>query len=136
MQDDFGIVPMPKYDAEQEQYYSKTDQYGLLFGVPVSASNLDRVGEIMEYMAWLSNDTVLPAYYEVNLKDKKIRDARASEMLDLIKNSRFYVISSLIGVNVVDAIVNGFIEGNIASAYDSKKSSFETKLEDILEYIS
>ena len=90
MEDDFGIVPVPKYDSAQENYYHRANAYSALFAVPSTALDTEKVGAVFSYISWLSNQTVLPAYYEVTLKQKRTRDEDAPYMLDLIHNSISY----------------------------------------------
>ncbi|MBQ2707000.1 MAG: extracellular solute-binding protein, partial [Clostridia bacterium] len=128
MKDDFGIVPNPKYDEKQDGYYHKLDKYALIFGVPVTAGDMERVGAVLEYMSWYSNKSVLPAYYETTVKAKRIRDDHAAEMLDLIKQSMLYDFSDLYNLRGDAIIWNAYTSGNLASTWDSSKSAFETKL--------
>ncbi|MBQ4289606.1 MAG: hypothetical protein II719_00260, partial [Clostridia bacterium] len=90
MEDDFGIVPVPKYDSSQENYYHRSNAYSALFAVPSTVLDTEKVGAVFAYISWLSNQTVLPAYYEVTLKQKRTRDEDAPYMLDLIHNSISY----------------------------------------------
>ncbi|MBQ4289695.1 MAG: hypothetical protein II719_00705 [Clostridia bacterium] len=90
MEDDFGIAPLPKYDEYQENYHHRPSVLVHLFSVPSTAVNLDKVGAVFSYMSWLSSQTVLPAYYEVTLKQKRTRDEDSARMLDLIHNTIYY----------------------------------------------
>ena len=132
MEHDFGLVPNPKYNEEQEKYNHLTDTNSLLFGIPKSAGDLEMVGAVMEYSAWLSNGTLVPAYYEINIKDKKMRDDIAYEMLDIIKSSFCYEVSDIYGLGVSSVVQNAYKNGgNIASAY----ASLESSINQILEFV-
>ena len=48
MNDDFGIIPCPKYDESVEGYPSLVDASCNLFVVPVSVSDADRVSAVLE----------------------------------------------------------------------------------------
>ena len=88
MNDDFGILPLPKYDEEQESYYTTFQSWnGRAYVIPTSASDLERTGAIIEYMGYASKDTITPAYYDVTLNGKVARDDESSEMLDIIFGS-------------------------------------------------
>ena len=137
MEDDYGIAPNPKYDAAQENYHHKVDKYALIFGVPVSMGDIDRVGAVMEYMAWLSNKTVVPAYFDVTLQAKRLRDATDYEMLELVKASTYYELADTFNLGV-DSIVWSAYEGggSLASAYAASSASVEAKLADLIETFS
>ncbi|MBQ4290602.1 MAG: hypothetical protein II719_05340 [Clostridia bacterium] len=106
MEDDFGVAPVPKYDSEQTQYYHRAQVLSWFFAVPTTCGDLEKTGAVFTYMTWLSNQTVLPAYYEVTLKQKRTRDEDSAKMLDLIRNSinfdfgdlftriRFYLVNA------------------------------------------
>ncbi|MCL2814282.1 MAG: hypothetical protein FWD23_06755 [Oscillospiraceae bacterium] len=89
MEANFGILPLPKSDETQEKYYN-TMQYGnaSCMALPVTASNLERTGAIVEAWAAESVDTLTRAYYDINLKSKNARDNESEEMLDLIFSTR------------------------------------------------
>ncbi len=77
MADDFGLLPMPKYDETQEDYYHRVNPEGCIFAVPMCCPDLERVGVVLEYASYISNRDLLPAYYDTTIKQKKIRDDKA-----------------------------------------------------------
>ncbi len=94
MEDDFGILPLPKYDDSQERYYNSAASWGLsLYSVPMSsfsAEEFARTGYITQALAYESLYTLTPAYYEQTLQNKVSRDVDSSRMLDLIFATRCY----------------------------------------------
>ena len=64
--------------------------------VPVTNSNLDRTSVILEAMACVSAEKVIPEYYEVALQSRFSRDAQSAEMLDLIFNNRVFDLGDTI----------------------------------------
>ena len=95
MPDDFGIVPFPKYAADQPQYYTRVC-VGFPFVIPATITNPEIAGAVMEAMACESRNQIIPAYYESALKNKYSRDADTSEMLDLIFDTRVYDLGDTI----------------------------------------
>ncbi|MCL2158724.1 MAG: hypothetical protein FWH48_04875, partial [Oscillospiraceae bacterium] len=83
METDFGIVPYPKYTAEQANYYTRMEGC-FPFIVPLTAPDPETTGAIIEFMACESLKLIVPAYYEVSLKAKHARDEESAEMLDII----------------------------------------------------
>jgi hypothetical protein len=96
MEIDFGVLPSPKYDKRQENYYSclSIHQAGLV-SVPTTASDPDRTGLILEALSAESRYTVHPAYYEISLKGKHVRDDESADMLDILFNTRLYDLGSV-----------------------------------------
>jgi len=89
METDFGILPYPKYTESQENYYSRIENSTSAL-VPVTADNavLERASVILEALACESLNTVIPAYYDITLKVKNVRDEESGEMLDIIFANR------------------------------------------------
>ncbi|MFA6947414.1 MAG: hypothetical protein WCQ72_00360, partial [Eubacteriales bacterium] len=88
---DFGVLPTPKYDEAQENYYSTVSIHttGLL-SVPVTTSDPARTGMILEALSAESKNTVQPAYYDVCMTSKFTRDTESGEMLNIIMAHRTY----------------------------------------------
>ncbi len=86
MQDQYGIVPMPKYDKAQANYGTLQHDQFTVYAVPstVKDDKFQMLGAVLEVMASESMRTVKPAYYEIALKRKYMSDPTAWEMLDLI----------------------------------------------------
>jgi len=132
MNDDFGIIPLPKYDEAQESYYTTYQSWnGRGYEVPITADPI-RTSAILEYMAYASQDTVTRAFYDVTLQGKVTRDDDSSEMLDLM----FASMTSDIGItfelgglrNLIPEMINSGTD-SIASTLASKESSIVTEIE-------
>ncbi|MCL2773900.1 MAG: hypothetical protein FWD71_11175 [Oscillospiraceae bacterium] len=87
---DYGILPLPKYDENQEKYLSNswTGMYCLPVNIP--DEKLDMLGTVMESMSALGYKNVIPVYYDILLKEKVSRDDDSREMLDIILNGMVY----------------------------------------------
>jgi hypothetical protein len=90
MDSDFGVVPYPKLDEEQDKYHTYVDGHSPLLGIPKTASDIARTGAITEELSYLSKKYLVPAYYDVTLKTKFARDEESAEMLDYIFDGRVY----------------------------------------------
>ncbi|MHB1151286.1 MAG: extracellular solute-binding protein [Eubacteriales bacterium] len=87
---EFGIIPYPKYDEEQEGYHTHVDAWNGMLCVPVTAGDLERTGIITEAMAAYTYKIVTPVYYEVALTSKYLRDEESVDMLDYIFDGIIY----------------------------------------------
>ena len=93
METDFGILPLPKLDKNQQNYITHNDPHaGVGISVPVTASDLERTGMILEDLSAESRYTLQPVYYEINLRGKFARDDESQEMLDIILNNSAFDI--------------------------------------------
>ena len=105
MDDDFGILPSPKYEAQQDSYYSIMGTNTASFGIPVTAGDIGRIGVVVNALSAVSVDTVRPAYFEFTLRRKRARDDESLDMLEIISSTRVFETSQIFGW------------GNITSAY-------------------
>ncbi|MGI6743105.1 MAG: hypothetical protein ACOX4O_05505 [Eubacteriales bacterium] len=89
MDTDFGIIPSPKYNEDQEEYYHLGGCPFFML-VPVTTLDLERTGILMEALAYESMLVVPPAFYDIMLNGKITRDNESSKMLDIIFASLSY----------------------------------------------
>ncbi len=91
MEDDFGIVPMPKYDEQQPRYGEYiSNGWTTAYAVPLTNNDRDFTGVCLETMCAYSTNTVKAALYDVLLASKLIRDKETITMLDIILASKTY----------------------------------------------
>ena len=92
MEDDFGIIPWPKYTEDVDGYYSNVDAGCNLFCVPISDADPERASIILEALSYEGWRTVIPTYYDVVLSSKYSRDEESAKMLDIICAGRVFDI--------------------------------------------
>jgi len=85
---DFGVLPFPKWDSAQEEYYSICDAGSNVLSVPVTATKTEMIGALVEALSAESYKTVLPVYYDIALNTKSARDEESVEMMDIILGNR------------------------------------------------
>ena len=90
MDSNYGILPNPKYDVNQENWYS-TFSAGLanFTAMPYVQADAERTGAILDLMGYYSSSTTVPAYYVKTLEGEKIRDEESKFCLDIIFNNKF-----------------------------------------------
>ncbi|MCL2771868.1 MAG: extracellular solute-binding protein [Oscillospiraceae bacterium] len=132
MATDFGIIPPPKYDEQQDGYYPSVE-VGCTSSVaiPVTVTDKDRTGIILEALTAESQYTLLPAYYDISLKTKFARDNESQEMLDLIFASRLYDIAQVYNWGNVTDFFNSLNKGTntMASYWDKNEAKITTAME-------
>lgn len=139
MEANFGILPLPKYDETQEKYYS-TMQYNnaSVMSVPVTASNYERTGAILEAWAAESVDTLTKAYYDITLKGKNTRDDESEEMLDLLFSTRVIDQGMFFNWAGTQAFFEGFVtrkQVDFTSQYEKAEPKWISAIEKTLEAI-
>jgi hypothetical protein len=140
MESAFGILPLPKYDETQANYYSVVNPYtGVLLGVPKSAQDLERTSVILEALSAESRYTLQPAYYDVVLQRKFTRDEESSAMLDIIFNSRVYDIG---GVYSFGNVFMDYIEltmthnRGVSTYYERRSAAMQTQIDRLVDRIA
>ncbi len=121
---DFGIAPYPKYDENQKDYasYLAIDQ----FSIPVTIGNPEKVGAVTEALAIVSEQEMKPAFLEVYVENKLLRDEESVQIADMMMSnicvdvSRYYDFANgtITPVNLLSAIPD-------PSAVVSKLTSLE-----------
>ncbi|MCL2815687.1 MAG: extracellular solute-binding protein [Oscillospiraceae bacterium] len=101
MESDFGILPHPKYDAAQSQYYSYVLGQATVTCIPVTNKDLPRTSAALDALGMLSAHTIIPAYYEVSYIGKFFRDDESVDMLNVIRGSRVFGIADAYSWNNV-----------------------------------
>ena len=87
---EYGILPLPKYDEKQEKYLSVSWTGAYALPVNIHGEKLGMIGTVMESMSALGHKDVIPAYYDILLKQKVSRDEDSIEMLDIIMGGIVY----------------------------------------------
>ncbi|MBO4228722.1 MAG: hypothetical protein J5938_00010 [Clostridia bacterium] len=129
METDFGVLPNPKYDSSQDGYYHKASPFAQVFAVGNNA-DVERAGAVLEYASWLSHYTVMPAYYEVTIKQKRTRDEKALEILDIIHDSIYFDIGDLIEyVDMCTYTWKSFEQGSFARGFDTMRKKINKALD-------
>lgn len=129
----FGLIPWPKFDETQTDYYNWVHtSAGRGVVVPASETDYEFAGAIVEAMAARSMYTVTPAYYDVALTYKYMRDTESAEMLDIILNSRIYDLGRIYNFaslcsNIAATINNG--TGGLASTWAKSQKAFNRTIE-------
>jgi len=97
MESDFGVLPLPMLNENQERYVCTVESTSHCMSVPatVPASDTERIGVITEALALYSDLYLVDAYYNTTLKGKIARDEDTTEMLDILVNNRTFEYSIL-----------------------------------------
>ncbi len=121
MESDFGLLPLPKYDETQEQYYSAVlPRNASAVSVPKTNQRLELTGTILEAMAAKSADTLTPAYYDCTIYAKGIRDEDSARMFDIVRANRIVDIGAVFDFGGMIAAFQDMtlrMDTNISSKY-------------------
>ena len=83
---DYGIVPIPKYDADQENYSTTLNYKYSLYMISKGTDIPEIAAYTLEAMASQSYRTVTPDLYEVAMKIRYVTDVTSQRMIDHIRD--------------------------------------------------
>ncbi len=140
MKNPYGIVPLPKYDENQDGYYTVARQTHSVFSIPMTCSDPERAGAVMEALSSSNHETVIPAYFETALKVKYSSDDDSARMFDLIRRGTVLDFGNTFS-NVLGSPYSAFSSsmknpGNFASNVAKYKTAVEAAYPGYLDSIS
>lgn len=131
---DFGILPYPKFDAEQADYGHMVSAFHCSFlCVPEMSKDFERTGIILEELAYQGKKLLTPAYYDQTLVGQYTRDEESVDMLDIIFSSRVYDVGIYYNIGTYkDQLARMFTQRTpIASMYETYRNTADTKINQI-----
>lgn len=139
MTDPYGILPYPKYEASQDNYYSNSRTTHNAFNMPITCGNPEMAGAVIEALGSQNYKTVTPAYYEVALKTKYTTDDESARMYDIIRKGITldfgYVFSNVVNNPITNIFINSIKFGDFASKLAGHESavisSYQTYMDNI-----
>ncbi len=135
MEDDFGIVPMPKYDEKQEKYIAQLGTSTSMLFVPTTTKDIALTSKVMEVLSYFTSDMVVPQYYEVALKEKYARDTDIQEMLDIIRAGASFDFLFVYGAGCLKNAPNSYFrftdnkKVDLASSFASGEKAFTASIQ-------
>ncbi len=131
MKVDFGVLPIPKYDEKQEDYYCLLGENCQPFLMPVTVPDTHRTALITEALCMEGKFVIMPDFYDVFLDEKVLRDEESKQMVDLMFASAAIDIDKWFGLTGISAAINDMVKSGtytLASQAASLQSSAEAKL--------
>ena len=105
---DYGVVPNPKLNSEQDRYYTHCPNSHEAWYLLSSTQDADVSSAFIEAMASESYRQVNPVFFETNLKIRYAPDENLAQMYDLIRESITfdfaYLYKSTIGQGLTDDV--------------------------------
>ena len=78
------ILPTPKYDENQKEYYTHIASNGTALSIPNILPDEERTANIIEALGYYGQKYLTPAFNEVALVSKYSRDDESAEYLGII----------------------------------------------------
>lgn len=139
----YGILPMPKFNEQQDNYHTTCrDSYSVM-AVPTSSAfsteNLDFIAIITEALCVESSRSVVPEYYTLVLKERYTKDEESIEMIDIIRKGILcnfgYLYSYTLDwpAHQLNVCINNKIK-DFASRGESLEDNFNANLAEAIKF--
>lgn len=125
---EYGIVPYPKYDEGQKEYYCNTWEGSPAAFIPVTSTDSQKVGLILDAMAYEGEKTVVPAFRDYAVEQKGLRNDDSIEMLSIISKNIIPMYFSIFGLDDTISKQAGEDVWTGSTSISSKVASSEPKL--------
>ncbi|MCL2519131.1 MAG: hypothetical protein FWF15_11260 [Oscillospiraceae bacterium] len=140
MESEFGVVPVPKYESSQENYYvTYSHSNASALSIPITNMRLSETGLVVEALSAESMYTLTPAYFDVALERKYMRDEESRAMLEIILSSRTYDLMMVYNWGGAFDILNNLTlrnSKNFTSEFDKVKEKTELEITKTIEKIN
>lgn len=137
MKDDYGILPNPLYDSQQRNYCHFINCDSPMFAIPKDGADNNIIGTVLEYMAYSSEQNLLPAYIEGIKKSETADNTDDEKMIGIIKNSLRYEWTELYNLQVTSIIKERMIStGSFKSVYNRLCSKAKAEINGCIDTLS
>ncbi len=135
MEQDYGIIPVPKYDEYQKEYLSFVNGAAAMVGILNTEKDAEFVGTILEAMSAYNYVHITPNMYEIVTKLKAARDPQSSEMVDYLIRNRIYDFGYWFDLAITDVVRQQLMnkKAEISSAVKSATKSSQNALKKIVK---
>jgi len=139
MEADYGVLPLPKFDEAQENYYtSMSYTWVSLLCIPSTNTRLDMTGHVLDALGYYSKQYVTAEFIETTVRNKSLRDEDSAEMLEIIMDNTVYDIAHVYNWGkIIDEFYKLGTKNNTnfasmwASIEDKVTSELKTSLEQL-----
>ena len=134
MNADFGVLPSPKYDEAQDEYYVPYSTWWSTFLIiPVTNSKPDMTCDFAQSAGYWSQQLIRTAYIDVTVMNKTLRDEDSVNMLDIILNNCVHDVGCIYNWGGMVGMLQNIGSNSFASTYASNESKIQAALDKTLE---
>ena len=136
MDSDFGFIPIPKFDEQQDSYHHAFSTASPAVSIPITIVNANEIGAVIEALSYYGRYILLPAYYEINLQTKIVRDEESAGMLDIIYDTSSFDLGFVYDFSSICSIFDSCVskgENTLASAYAAKEEAVNRQIDELIE---
>ena len=128
----FGILPIPKYDTDQEKYRTCLGFGYTMYVLSTAAQSAEAAAATLELLAYQSYLHVSPALFEESMKTRYADQSDDAYMFDIIRDCVDIDIARLFTMQLDKmsySIFRNAVNGNGAGSYISQQKVYEKNLD-------
>ncbi len=135
MEQDYGVVPDPKYDERQDSYYAFINGAAAFVGIVGTVEDPEFVGTVLEGMSAYNYSVVTPNMFEIVTKYKSARDPESAEMVDIVIHNTVYDFAYYFDIPISNVVRDQLAgrKAEISSAIKSADRMSKNTLKNILK---
>ena len=135
---EFGVLPVPKFDEIQDNY--RVFCGAGLIGIPIDTPDPDRSSVIMEAMAYYSYQYIRPAFFDIVLENKAVRDENSYKVIRLMHENKvfdfgFNFDTTGLGYNMLKNVVVDKNSTDFASYYAKNESKIQKAFDKVINAV-
>lgn len=96
----YGLVPVPKYDINQDRYYTTVGNPFTLYEIMINTDKAEMATAVLECLASEAYRRTTPAIFEINMKYKYSQTEETSQVFDIIRSSITFDLGRIFGAKL------------------------------------
>jgi hypothetical protein len=135
MKDDYGVLPLPKFNESQKSYLTNVSGAGTMIVMPATVENPEQTGIVIDALAAAAYDTITPSLYDIIAGVRNVRDEESAEMVQLIIRNRVYDpvrMYMISGNNFADDLL-ALKSTDVASYFATNETLAKAELKKLIE---
>lgn len=136
---DFGVVPMPKWDESQKEYYSfGNGSFSDYIVVPSTNTNLEMTGHFLDAMGHYAQEYITPAFIDYSIMDKAVRDEDSANMINMIYDNQVFDVGYVFNWGSITGDMSNMVknsQNNWASGWAEDASETETAFAETIKQL-
>ena len=142
MESDFGLLPPPKLDEQQQNYMVYNSPSWTTYSVvpkTVKEQELDFVGDVMNALGYYGHEHIYTALIDKTITYKSLRDEDNKQMMELIYANRVFDLADIYDFGGIQSMLNSLVSSNstnFASLYKAQSKIIERKIQEIVNSLN
>lgn len=135
MESDYGVMPFPKFDENQKEYYTQVSIWAEALAIPGSVSDAERSADILTALAYYG-DELHEVVNDDILSSKIAREEAFADAMKILMDSKFYSIDAMVNLTGISTILNDMSSSSGDMFYSKWERVNQSALANIEKFFS